>query len=346
MEVEELYSQAHEQYEAKNFDEALKSIENLKAVNPYYLKTYLLEARIYQDSHDYLKEIAVLKKFLSQVELTDKHFSQTDISLECRNLKENALSCMGTAYRHLGMPQTSITYLLTAAKLSKDNISALEKISATLFAACHAENFSPAAEPPCIKNGYVTFGCFNKFGKVTDSILQAWKKILDAVPNSRLILKHKLFATDDGKKFVSERLKSFGFDLARVEMRKFDKGYLHEYGDIDIQLDTFPYTGGVTTCEALHMGVPVINRYGDRHGTRFGLSILSNIGLEGFAVDNFDDYTKMAIALANDWDLLKILRKNLRGMMEKSPLMDSASYIRDVEKVFIKILHDEEEKFS
>lgn len=94
------------------------------------------------------------------------------------------------------------------------------------------------------------------------------------------------------------------------------------------------------------MGVPVVSRYGDRHGTRFGLSILSNIGLEGLAVDNFDDYIKMAIALANDWDLLKVLRKNLRGMMRKSPLMDSASYIRDVEKAFIKILHDEEEKFS
>ena len=195
------------------------------------------------------------------------------------------------------------------------------------------------AAPPCIKNNFVTFGSFNQFAKVTDSILRAWKKILDAVPKSRLILKHKIFNTDDGKNFVSERLKNFGFDLARIEMRPYTANHAAAYNDIDIALDTFPYTGGVTTCEALYMGVPVISIYGDRHGSRFGLSILANVGLAELAVDNFDAYIARAVMLAGDWELLRLLRKNLRGMLKKSPLMNSEIYIRDIEAALIKIFH-------
>ena len=89
------------------------------------------------------------------------------------------------------------------------------------------------------------------------------------------------------------------------------------------------------------MGVPVVSLYGARHGSRFGLSILSNIGLEELAVDSYDKYINRAVMLANDWELLTLLRKNLRTMMQKSPLMDSENYIREVEKAFIKILRDE-----
>ena len=170
--------------------------------------------------------------------------------------------------------------------------------------------------------------------------MTVWKKILDAVPNSRLILKNRVFNKDDGKTFVRDRLKNFGFDIKRIDLRGLTADYLREYDDVDIALDTFPYTGGVTTCEALFMGVPVISLYGDRHGTRFGYSILKNIGLDELAVNSYDDYIKIAVALASDKELLKILRKNLRGMMKKSPLMDSKIYIRDVEEAFIKVMND------
>ena len=168
-----------------------------------------------------------------------------------------------------------------------------------------------------------------------------WKKILDIVPDSRLILKNELLSNNDGKKFVGKRLKSFGIDIERVELRGYSDPWLNEYKDIDIALDTFPYTGGVTTCEALYMGVPVVSLYGDRHGSRFGLSILSNIGLEELAVNSYDKYINRAVMLAGDWELLTLLRKNLRTMMQKSPLMDSDNYIREVEEAFIKILRDE-----
>ena len=199
----------------------------------------------------------------------------------------------------------------------------------------------PADKPPCLKNGFVTFGSFNQFGKVTDLILIAWKKILDAVPSSRLLLKHTIFDTVDGRQFVSERLKNFDIDTARVDMRGYTANHAADYADVDIALDTFPYTGGVTTCEALYMGVPVISLYGGRHGTRFGLSILSNVGLDGLAVDNINDYINRAVALAGDWNLLDALRKNLRGMMKNSPLMNATNYVREVGAALIAILDAE-----
>ena len=207
---------------------------------------------------------------------------------------------------------------------------------------CHEprQGFEPAEFPPCLKNNFVTFGCFNKFSKITDSILRAWKKILDAVPDSRLILKHKAFNSDDGKNFVGRRLKDLGFDLARVEMRGISSDWLAQYADVDIALDTFPYTGGVTTCEALYMGVPVVSLFGQRHGSRFGLSILKNIGLEELAVNSFDEYIARAVMLANDWELLTLLRKNLRPMMKNSPLMNSQLYLREIQAAFVKILEE------
>ena len=207
---------------------------------------------------------------------------------------------------------------------------------------CYAPvtNYKPAEEPPCVKNNFVTFGSFNKWNKITPTIFRTWKKILDAVPNSRLILKNKILTTDDERNFAVEQLKNFGFDVERVELRPFSKEHMREYNDIDIALDTFPYTGGVTTCEALYMGVPLVSLYGDRHGSRFGLSILANVGLEDLAVDNTDAYIARAVMLANDWELLRLLRKNLRGMLKNSPLMDAKTYIRNVQEAFVKILDD------
>ena len=199
---------------------------------------------------------------------------------------------------------------------------------------------SEVSVPPHMRNGFVTFGSFNNYSKITDTILVAWKKILDSVPESRLVLKHSVFGTPDCRGFISKRLESFGFDLARVEMRGFTANYLDDYADVDVALDTFPYTGGVTTCEALWMGVPVVSLYGDRHGSRFGLSMLSNVGLDELAVATVDEYISRAVMLAGDSELLNLLRRNLRNMMKNSPLMNGDAYVREVEKVFAQILVD------
>lgn len=200
------------------------------------------------------------------------------------------------------------------------------------------KKFPAPSETPCLKNNFITFGCFNNYNKVTDIMLSAWKKILDLVPNSKLILKHQIFCNSEGKKLVTDRLKNFGFDLTRVEMHNFSSTYLEEYAEIDIALDTFPYTGGLTTCETLFAGVPAVSLFGDRQGTRFGLSILKNVGLEELATATVEDYISRAVGLANDTELLSLLHKNLRRMMINSPLMDSKNYVREVEENFVKVL--------
>lgn len=208
--------------------------------------------------------------------------------------------------------------------------------------------YAPLKNFPAInhkKNKFITFGCFNNFSKVTDSILIAWRKILRAVPKSKLILKHKIFDTAECRNFVLERLKNLGFNLKQIELRGFSQKYLEEYNEIDIALDTSPYNGGLTTCEALYMGVPVIAIRGDRHGNRMAYSILKNVGVEDLAVSNFEEYIKRAVALAKDKNSLKNLHKNLRTMFENSPLMDSKNYVSEVEEIYLQIWNDFSESF-
>ena len=205
------------------------------------------------------------------------------------------------------------------------------------------KKFPEPSDAPCMKNKFVTFGVFNNYNKINDFMLQVWKKILDAVPNSRLIFKHQILGNAEGKKIVAERLKKFNFDLSRVELRGFTENYLDEYSEIDIALDTFPYTGGLTTCESIFSGVPVISLYGERHGTRFGLSILSNAGIGELACSTVEEYISRAVGLAQDFELLSILHKNLRQMMKNSPLMDFKNYVREVEEIFSEKLQTKKE---
>lgn len=209
--------------------------------------------------------------------------------------------------------------------------------------------YSPFEEFPAInkqmaweRNGYVTFGCFNNFSKVTDEMLLVWKEILCQCPDSHLLLKHKLFDSEEGRQWTLYRLQRLELPVERVDFRGFSTEYLQEYNDIDIALDTFPYTGGLTTVEALLMGVPVVSMYGDRHGTRFGLSFLSNIGMAELATDNRSMYVTLAAGLAEDKDLLKALHGRLRSTVQKSPLMNGVNYCNDVEWMYRKLLRVDE----
>lgn len=193
-------------------------------------------------------------------------------------------------------------------------------------------------ESPFKRNGYITFGCFNNFAKITDKILENWSIILNKVPNSKLILKHKLLGYEEGQQLAKARLLKAGISIDRVELRGFSSDYLQQYNDIDIALDTFPYTGGMTTFDSLYMGVPVISLVGERHGERFGFSLLSNVGLNMLTADSEDEYIAKAIVLSENEDILSKLHENLRDMVESSPLMDSVKYVDSVEKVYEDIV--------
>lgn len=190
---------------------------------------------------------------------------------------------------------------------------------------------------PFFTNNYITFGCFNNFNKVNKFILEMWAKILQEMPTAKLILKSQLFNSEQGVKYVKNLLEQYNLSVERIELREFTTDYLVEYNDIDIALDTYPYTGGVTTCEALYMGVPVITLCGSRHGSRFGYSILKNINLEKCIAYSQEEYISKAMDLANDIDCLRHLRERLRCEMKQSPLMNSKQYMENIERFYQQI---------
>ena len=194
----------------------------------------------------------------------------------------------------------------------------------------------PAA-PPCLARGFVTFGCFNNYSKVTDAVLRLWRVLMEQVPESRLLLKSRLFGSEEGKALAEKRFLRLGIDAARIELRGFSQEYLAEYADLDIALDTFPYTGGLTTCEALYMGAPVITLAGDSHGARFGASLLKNAGLPELIAASEAEYVEIAKLLAGSPETLAVLRERQRDLLLASPLMNFRQYAREVEAAYERI---------
>ena len=195
-------------------------------------------------------------------------------------------------------------------------------------------------EAPSIHKGYVTFGCFNDFNKVTDELLLLWRGILDAVKDSKLVIKGKICSVPSGCAIVKERMKKLCFDLSRIELRPYSPDYLEQYHDIDVALDTAPYPGGLTTCEALYMGVPVVSMRGRTHGARFGASILKNAGVEELLMENDVNYVRRAVQLGRSPKLIQAYHGALRRQVEKSALMDAKQYMRELEQAYRDIWQD------
>ena len=198
------------------------------------------------------------------------------------------------------------------------------------------EDSPPVAPLPAWKKGFITFGCLNQLAKVSPRVLKFWVKILQSLPGSQLVLHAPAGAHRDSVRalfadagIAADRL---GFD-ARVPLRD----YLVRHHEIDLCLDPFPYSGGVTTMDALWMGVPVITLAGRTAVGRSGVSILSNVGLTDLIAETPEQYVACAVALAGDLDRLSELRGGLRQRMEASPLVDGKQYALDVEAAFRRI---------
>lgn len=198
------------------------------------------------------------------------------------------------------------------------------------------DNPRSLGEAPHIRNGYITFGSLNNFTKVNKHVLGAWKRILDLVPGSRLHLRAGIFDNEDSAKIAKDMISDAGIDLTRVTCLPRSSEYLNDYANIDIALDTFPYPGGGTTCDALYMGVPVITLAGERHNARFGLSLLHNVGLDECCAYTEDEYVERAVQLASS-PMLDKLHTELRDMLKKSPVMDADIYMHDIESAYRKI---------
>ena len=199
--------------------------------------------------------------------------------------------------------------------------------------------FAPdVASPPCLKNGFITFGSFNNTSKYNDAVFDVWARILAAIPNSKLILKWRAFVDKPHCERTLEAFAKRGVDVSRIELRNasFHADMLKEYADIDIALDPFPFTGGMTSCEALWMGAPVITYPQSQVVSRQTYAMLSYIGLQEFAAKDADDYVAIAVRLAADSKRLQSLRSNMRGTMRSSWLMDTTGFAAQLEDIFYK----------
>ncbi|KXU87863.1 hypothetical protein CI15_14185 [Paraburkholderia monticola] len=189
------------------------------------------------------------------------------------------------------------------------------------------------AVPPALAAGHVTFGCLNNPCKLTDRTLRLWAGVFARLPDARLIV---MAPQGAGRTRLIERMRAHGIDVTRVTCVPFRRraDYLASYHAIDIALDTFPYNGHTTTLDALWMGVPVVTRVGQTAVGRGGLSQLTNLDLLALAADSDTGFVEAAVALALDLPRLQSLHEELRGRLERSPLMDGARFARQLEAAF------------
>lgn len=181
--------------------------------------------------------------------------------------------------------------------------------------------------PPQRREGPLTFGCFNQAGKLQDGLLLQWAAILAAAPGSRLLLKGYGLNVPSFSEPLRRRLLEAGIPPSSVLLRGFTPSlaeHLACYQEIDVALDTFPYGGTTTTCEALWMGVPVVSLQGDRHAARVGASLLHAIGCDDWIANDWDSYRRIALNLANR-DGQSPRGAALRERLQQSPLMDEAA---------------------
>ena len=186
---------------------------------------------------------------------------------------------------------------------------------------------------PALRSGQVTFGCLNNFCKASAATLAAWRCLLEALPESRLILHAHPGRHRDR---VRDLLTGPGGGPDRVQFvpRLPTADYFRIYDEIDLALDPFPYGGGTTTCDALWMGVPVVSLAGETAVGRGGLSILSNVGLAELVARDCEQYVQIAAELAGDLPRLARLRATLRQRMQDSPLMDAPRFARHIEAAY------------
>ena len=277
-----------------------------------------VEAIIRQDRPDILVDLAGHTGMTNRLPLFARHLAPVQIT-------------------YLGYPNTTglpaMGYRFTDAvadPVGEADVFATEKLvrfAPTAWAyEPPADAPSPQA-PPSAAGAPVTFGCFNNLGKISDAMLTLWGRILQATPGSRLLLKGQGFGAAPARAAYAARLHACGLPLDRVELMErtiTTAEHLALYHRVDISLDTFPYNGTTTTCEALWMGVPVITLLGDRHIARVSASLVTAAGHPEWIATSPEDYVRRAVELAADPVRLRTLRAGLRGDMQRSALLDHA----------------------
>lgn len=198
-------------------------------------------------------------------------------------------------------------------------------------------------ETPAVKNGFVTFGSFNNFSKVTQGVIQLWARVLKSVPDSHLILKTGGLDEKGLRKRIYNQFAALGVSADRLELLGRDASreeHFKKYNLLDIGLDPFPYNGTTTICESLWMGVPVVTLEGHTHAGRVGVSLMNNLELTELIARSENEYVEICMRLASDLAHLKQLRSGMRARMKASPLMNEKEFTRYLEEAYKNIWKD------
>lgn len=208
------------------------------------------------------------------------------------------------------------------------------------------EDAPAVSEPPYVRNGFVTIGSFNAIHKLSDGCVDAWSAMLRATPTAHLALKAQVFDVDAVRNEVASRFTSRGVDPSRLHMMPPTPGtaaHLAAYSMLDLALDSFPYSGTTTTCEALLMGVPVVtlcpplSATGGVHAQRVSASLLSAAGLTELVAESESQYVRLVTELCTDPTRLSGYRRTLRDRLFASPLCDAPAYARRFETLITDV---------
>jgi predicted O-linked N-acetylglucosamine transferase (SPINDLY family) len=237
----------------------------------------------------------------------------------------------------------AIDYLLSDAIHTPPAVVAHYSERLVLLPHCrfvYAPQLAPAlSAPPCIARGHVTFGSFNRHAKIGAATLAAWSAVLAAVPGARLELRAAAYAGASTVAWLRERWSAAGVPVDRIDFRPYVPlaDAMRAYAGIDVALDTFPYNGGATTCDALAAGVPVVALAGGRMVARQGAALLAAAGHPEWVAADGDDYVRIATALAQP-ALLAALRPRLAHALPASPLCAVAPFVAALERAYAALV--------
>ena len=189
---------------------------------------------------------------------------------------------------------------------------------------------------PVIKNGYVTFGSFNHLSKINDEVISLWSKILKSIPKSKIFLKTKQLNNSYLKEKIISKFKENGINLNSIILEEGTSRskLLNSYNKVDIALDPFPYSGGVTSLEAIWMGVPVLTKKGFRFVSHTTESINHNSGMSDWVANDENEYVTKAIKFSTNLELLTGINKSLRQVALESPLFNSTLFAKQLNNAF------------
>jgi protein O-GlcNAc transferase len=193
---------------------------------------------------------------------------------------------------------------------------------------------------PALSKGHITWGCTHNPAKINDGALQAWGRILQAVPGSRLRMQNKQLDHETGRQAWFQRLQQQGVDPEKVDLVGSISGreaHLAALGEADIALDTFPYPGITTTCEALWMGVPTLTLAGHSMLSRQGASLMNVVGLGEWVASDVDDYVARAARLAGDVSALSALRQGMRERVQGTALFNPALFAQHWQEAILSL---------